>query len=98
MLPANPFNLSLSAGGGGPSGVNSDNGFGTPISTPFNFDHSGWVVNFGDGNSTTATGNRDANQTSQTPSGGMSIGSLLGGLDPKWLLLAGAAYLLLRNR
>ncbi|WP_147328034.1 hypothetical protein [Duganella sp. BJB476] len=69
-----------------------------PIANPFNFDHSGWVVNNrSDGNSTTATGNKDANQTSQT---GRTAGLLDGlGLSQP-MLIAGAAvvaYVLLKR-
>lgn len=92
MIPTPP---SISAGGGGPSGSSSNATTGTPISNPFNFDSSGWVVNFGNGNSTTATGNRDANQTAQTTPGA-GLGAMLG-FDPKWLLLAGAVVLLIRR-
>lgn len=91
-------NLSLSAGGGGPSHANSSAGVGTPINTPFNFDGSGWVVNFGNGNTTEARGNSGANQAAQSPSGNGGGGLLAGlGFDPKYLLLAGAVYLLMRR-
>lgn len=95
VMPALP--ISLSAGGGGPSGSSSNAGIGTPIGNPFNFDSSGWVVNFGNGNSTTASGNKDANGMTQTPSG-QTVGGMLAGFDMKWLLLIGAAYLVLKNR
>jgi len=97
-VPGMPMPLQLSAGGGGPSTATSNAGVGTPISNPFNFDGSGWVINFGNGNSTTASGNKDANGTVQTPSG-QTLGGVLGGLgfDPKWLLLAGAAYFLIKR-
>lgn len=91
--------LQLSAGGGGPSTATSNAGVGTPIGNPFNFDGSGWVINFGNGNSTTASGNKDANGMTQTPTGGTLAGTLGSlGFDPKWLLLAGAAYFLLKRR
>jgi hypothetical protein len=91
--------ISLSAGGGGPSGSSSNAGVMTPISNPFNFDHSGWNVTLGSsGVSNTAQGNKDANATSQTgtPSGA-SLGSLLGGVDPI-LLVGGAVVLLMLKR
>lgn len=85
--------LSASAGGGGPAASSSNAGVSVPINTPFNFDGSGWVINFGDGNTAAATGNKDANQASQTPSGGVA-GLLAGlGLTPQMLLIAAAAYL-----
>lgn len=96
MLPL-PTSLSLSAGGGGPSGATANNGISTPISNPFNFDDSGWIINFGNGNSASATGNKDANQTTQTPSTGAGLSGLLGGIQPDMLLLAAAAYFLLRR-
>jgi hypothetical protein len=96
MLPIP--SLTLSAGGGGPSGATASNGIGTPISNPFNFDDSGWIVNFGNGNNANATGNRDANQTAQTPSAGGALGGILGGIQPNMLLLAAAAYFLLRRK
>lgn len=97
-VPGLPMPLQLSAGGGGPGYATSNAGVGTPISNPFNFDGSGWVINFGNGNSTTASGNKDANSTTQTPSG-QTAGGLLSGLgfDPKWLLLGAAAYLLMKR-
>jgi hypothetical protein len=89
--------ISLSAGGG-TSGSSSNAGVSTPISNPFNFDDSGWIINFGDGNSSSATGNKDANLTSQTPAASLGgIGGLLGGISPTMLLLAAAAYLLLKR-
>lgn len=93
-MPAMP-SLSLSAGGG-TSGSSSNAGVSVPINTPFNFDGSGWVINFGDGNSTTATGNKDANASTQTPSAGGSSG-LLGGMSPSTILLLVAAYFLLAD-
>jgi hypothetical protein len=93
MLP----NLSLSAGGGGPSGSSSNAGISTPITTPFNFDGSGWIVNFGNGNSSDATGNRDANRT--TPTSGIGgLSGMLGGISPNMIVLAAVAYLLLRKK
>ena len=86
-VPGLPMPLQLSAGGGGPGYATSNAGVGTPISNPFNFDGSGWVINFGNGNSTT-----------QTPSGQTAGGLLSGmGFDAKWLLLIGAAYLLMKR-
>jgi hypothetical protein len=87
--------ISLSAGGG-TSGSSSNAGVALPINTPFNFDGSGWVINFGDGNSSSATGNKDANASQQTPSAGGSSG-LLGGLSTSTVLLAVAAYFLLAD-
>lgn len=91
-MPSLP-SLSLSAGGG-TSGSSSNAGVSVPVNTPFNFDSSGWVINFGDGNSSSATGNRDANGTTQTPATTTGAG-ILGGLSPSTLLLLAAAYLLL---
>lgn len=92
--------LNLSAGGGGPSGATSNAGVSTPISNPFNFDHSGWVVQVNsDGNTVSATGNKDANQTTQTP-GGVGGAGLLGGLagiNPMLILAAVAAYLVIKR-
>jgi hypothetical protein len=91
--------LSLSAGGGGPSGSSSNAGVMTPISNPFNFDHSGWNVTLGSsGVSNTAQGNKDANATAQTGApAASSLGSILGSVDPM-LLIGGAAVLLLLKR
>lgn len=91
--------ISLSAGGGGPANSGSSAGVGTPISTPNAYDGSGWVVNFGNGNSNDARGGTGANTTAQNPQG-LGGGGLLGnlGFDPKLLLLAAAAYLILTRR
>jgi hypothetical protein len=89
-------NLSVSAGGGGPSG--SDSSAGTQVSTnsPFNFDGSGWVINFGDGNSVKAEGNSAANASAQSPAG--AGGGLLAGIDTNMLLIAAAVLLLMRRK
>lgn len=94
-MPGMP-GFSLSAGGG-TSGSSSNAGVSTSASNPFNFDHSGWVINFGDGNSTTATGNKDANATAQTPnaSGGAGI---LGGMSMSTICLLVAAWFLLGDK
>lgn len=91
--------ISLSAGGGGPSGSSSNAGVMTPISNPFNFDHSGWNVTLGSsGISNTAQGNKDANATSQTGTpAASSLGGILGSVDPM-LLLGGVAVLFLLKR
>lgn len=88
-------NLSLSAGGGGPSGATSNAGV-TPQSTnPFTFDNSGWVVNLhSNGASIDAQGSTGAGNTAQSPTAG---GALLGGMNPMLLAVAVAAYLLLRR-
>lgn len=92
MMP----NLSASAGGGGPSSSSSNAGVGTPISNPFNFDGSGWIVNFGNGNSASATGNKEANQTAQaTPSG---LGGILSGANMNLVILGAVVILLLRKK
>jgi hypothetical protein len=90
--------ISLSAGGGGPSSSGSNAGVQTPISNPFNFDGSGWVVNFGNGNTTTANGNKDANGTQQTGNTPGGLGALLGGMDPLMLLMIGGALLLMKRK
>ena len=89
-------NMSASAGGGGPSGSNSSAGVQLSSNTPFNFDGSGWVINFGDGNSVKAEGNSAANASTQTPAG--AGGGLLAGIDQNMLLIGGAALLLLMRR
>ena len=65
-----PDSLSLTGGAGGaagPAGGTANNGFSMPTSTPFNFDSSGWVVNFDSpGASTKASGSTAANATNQT--------------------------------
>lgn len=92
-LPGMSPPISLSAGGG-TSGSSSNAGVSSNISTPFNFDNSGWVVNFGNGNSASAGGNTDANGTRQSP-GAASGGGILGGLSSSTLLILVAAYFLL---
>lgn len=88
--------ISLSAGGGGPSSAQSSAGINTAQSNPFNFDNSGWVVNLNsNGASLTARGNDGANDTSQSPSG--AGGGALGGINPLYLMLAAAAYLLIKK-
>lgn len=60
---------SLTGGAGGsagPANGTANNGLSLPMSSPTNIDGSGWVVNFGNGNSTDAKGNSGANQTQQT--------------------------------
>lgn len=92
--------ISLSAGGGGPSGSSSNAGVQTPISNPFNFDGSGWVVNFGGSNTTSTGGNKDANRTdnAQTPPGVLGgLSGALGGIDPVLLAVAAGAFLLMRK-
>jgi hypothetical protein len=91
-------NLTLSAGGGGPSSAGSNAGVQVPVNTPFNFDGSGWVINFGDGNSVKAGGNTGANQSAQTPDGAGSGGGLLAGINPNMLLIGAAVLVLLRKR
>lgn len=88
--------ISLS-GGGGTSGSTSNAGVSTPNSNPFNFDGSGWIINFGNGNSASATGNKDANQTAQTPTASAAGLGFLGNLSPNMLLLIAAAYFLLKK-
>lgn len=95
VMPSMP--ISLSAGGGGPSSSGSNAGVQTPISNPFNFDGSGFVVNFGGSNKTNAGGNSDANATSQTGTPGGSSG-LLAGIDPAMLMLGGVVLLVLMRR
>lgn len=89
--------ISVSAGGGGPSSAGSNAGVQTPISNPFNFDGSGWVINFGAGNTTNAGGNSDANGTQQsgTPQG---LSAMLGGLDPAMLLIGAVVVLVIMRR
>ncbi len=60
---------SLTGGAGGAAGPatgTSNNGISMPNSLPVNIDGSGWVINFGNGNSSKAGGNTGANQTQQT--------------------------------
>jgi hypothetical protein len=92
-------NLSLSAGGGGPSSASSSAGVNPSTNTPFNFDDSGWVINFGDGNTVKAEGNSGANQSAQSPVGGGALGGLgLGNINPNMLLIGAAVLLLLRRK
>jgi hypothetical protein len=93
-----PLSLSASAGGGGPSGSSSNAGVQTPISTPFNFDGSGWVINLGGSNTTNAGGNSDANRTDQTQTTPGALGGMLGGIDPMLIGLGVVVFLLLRQR
>jgi hypothetical protein len=97
MLPPTP--PSISAGGGGPSAATSTAGINSALSNPFNFDSSGWNVNLhSNGASLSAQGNTGANATEQRPSGGAgaAAGGLLGGIDPLYLLIGAAAFLLLK--
>lgn len=57
---------SLTGGTAGPANGTANNGLSMPLSTPTNIDGSGWVVNFGNGNTTRASGNSGANDTHQT--------------------------------
>lgn len=91
-------NLSVSAGGGGPSNANSSAGVNVSTNTPFNFDGSGWVINFGDGNSVKAEGNSGANQAAQSPAASAGLLGSLGGLNPNMLLIGAAVLLLLRRK
>ena len=85
---------SFSAGGGGPATAQSSSGVNSALSNPFNFDNSGWNVNLhSNGASLSAQGNSGANPTTQTPSGG---GGALGGINPIYLMIAAAAYVLLK--
>lgn len=88
-------NLNLSAGGGT---SRADNSAGLQLSSnsPFDFDHSGWVVNFGDGATVRAEGNSGANQTAQTPSGAGGAG-LLSGINPVYIGAALAVLFLMRR-
>jgi hypothetical protein len=92
--------ISLSAGGGGPSGSSSNAGVQTPISTPFNFDGSGWVINFGDGNEVRAAGNTGANQTQQTPesAGGGASSGLIPGIHNQTLVIAAVVLFLMMRK
>jgi hypothetical protein len=93
MFPLPPLNLS--AGGGGPSGATAANGISFPNQFGFNFDNSGWVIqNRTTGTSATATGNKDANQQSQTTPVAASASSLMG--NP--LLLIGGVILFIALR
>lgn len=97
MVPTT-FAPQLSAGGGGPSNATSSAGINSALSNPFNFDHSGWNVNLhSNGASLSAQGNTGANATDQRPTGaGGGAGGLLGGIDPLYLLIGAAAFLLLK--
>lgn len=91
MLP-----LSLSAGGGGPSGASATNGISFPINIPFNFDHSGWNVNIKGEATQSATGNKDANGAQQSqPS---ILGSLMGGGNMLPLMIGGIGLLMFLRR
>lgn len=96
-----PMPISASVGGGGPSGANGISGVSNPLDLAFNFDNSGWVVNKNSPGSTiTATGNKDANQSTQTPTaagGGLSGLLGTGGNMMPLLLMAGIALLVLRH-
>ena len=100
MLPIALPPLTLAGGNGGPSGATASNGISLLSSFGFNFDNSGFVVNHGSpGADIVATGNRDANKSSQTPSNYGGGGGAFGGL-PSFRLsppvfLIGAAVLLL---
>lgn len=66
MFPQGMPSLTGGAGGAaGPAAGTSNNGLALPMNTPFNFDSSGWVVNFGT-NSGSASGNTGANGAQQT--------------------------------
>jgi hypothetical protein len=98
--------LSVSAGGGGPSTAGANNGISLPFSLPFNFDHSGFVVQSGSASGAiTATGNKEANNTTQTasPNGGASSGSGLlagsvAGLPIPLILLGLGAWFVLKSQ
>lgn len=95
-IPGMP--ISLSAGGGGPSGAGAYNGISNLLDVALNFDHSGWVINRNSPGSTiTATGNKDANQSTQTPSTSSSAatGGLFGGISPAMLMIGAAVFLLI---
>lgn len=63
MIPS----LTGGAGGAaGPASGTANNGISLPLSTPTNIDGSGWVVNFGNGNTSKSGGNTGANDTRQT--------------------------------
>ena len=89
-------NMSVSAGGGGPSGSDSSAGVQTSANTPFNFDGSGWVINFGGSNKVNADGNSGANTATMPQSG--AGGGLLAGIDSNMLLLGGAVLLLMMRK
>lgn len=87
-------NLSLGFSKELTSGANG-NGFDTTFNTPFSFDNSGWNVavrSSGDQSAQGATG-----QGSGTGRSPLDLGGALGGIDLKWLLLAGGVYLLMRR-
>jgi hypothetical protein len=91
-MPLPPLNLSLSKEL--TSGANG-NGFENVFASPFAFDNSGWVVsNRSSGNQSAQGGSGQASGAGRPPAG---LGAVLGGLDAKWLLLAGAVYLLMRK-
>lgn len=89
--------LTLSAGGGGPSSADSSAGVNVSTNTPFDFDGSGWVVNFGDGNTVRAEGNSGANQAAQSPAGAGGLLGGLSGINPNMLLIGAAVLLMLRK-
>lgn len=69
MGPMTPFNLALTGGAGGaggPAAGTSNNGLALPMSSPFNFDYSGFMVNFGTQGAITQGGQQGANATQQT--------------------------------
>lgn len=105
-----PDKLSLTGGAGGAAGPASgtaNNGLSLPVSTPYDFDGSGWVVNMGSpGASTTAGGNAGANATQQTANptasggtgGASAAGFNLGGNTVPLLLAALGLFLVLSHK
>lgn len=91
-------NLSVSAGGGGPSTANSSAGVNVSTNTPFNFDGSGWTINFGDGNTVKTAGNSGANQAAQSPATSAGLLGSLAGINPNMLLIGAAVLLLMRRK
>lgn len=88
MFPDMPDSMSLTGGAGGAAGPASgtaNNGLSIPISNPFNFDSSGWNVNFGQmGGATSSPGaangtNQTATPTASSSGSGASAGAY-GGL------------------
>jgi len=65
-----PISLTGGAGGAaGPAAGTSNNGLAIPISNPFNFDSSGWNVNFGTmAGNTSAPGAANGTNQTATPS------------------------------
>ncbi len=93
--------LSLSAGGGGPSGASANNGISSQLSNPFTFDNSGWIINqHSDAAALTASGSKDANATqqSQPAPAAAAVAGLLGGINPLYLAGAVALYLYMKRR